>query len=253
MAYKILLDAGHYGHTNGSPCVTKIKYYESDMSWTLHNYLKAELQKYGFVVAVTRADKNKDLQVYDRGQMAKGYDMILSLHSNASPFNDVYEGLDRPVVIYPLKGDSKVKAFATTLASTVYDVMKTKQKYQVLTREYPGYPGYDYYGVIRGAVDAGCKNIFIIEHGFHTDTDCTNWLLKTPNLQALAVAEAKAVANFFGVTMPTTTVNPSTSTTTNNVVYRVQVGSYTKKENAEALLAKLKAAGFNAYIKAEKT
>lgn len=35
------------------------------------------------------------------------------------------------------------------------------------------------------------------------------------------------------------------------VVYRVQIGAYSKKENAEAMVKKLKAAGFNAIIKTE--
>ena len=34
-----------------------------------------------------------------------------------------------------------------------------------------------------------------------------------------------------------------------NTLYRVQVGAYSKKENAEAMLKKLKAAGFDGYIK----
>lgn len=244
MAYKIMLDAGHYGRTNRSPCNTNPTYYESEMSWKLHNYLKAELLKYGFTVGVTRTDQTKDLLAYYRGEKAQGYDMFLSLHSNASPFNDVYEGLDRPVVIYPVKADTKVKGFANTLAKSVYSVMKTKQSYQILTREYDGYPGYDYYGVLRGAAEVGCKNAFIVEHGFHTDTKCTNWLLQDANLQALAVAEAKSIAGYFGVSLPTQTTSPSTGKT----IYKVQVGSYTVKANAETMAQKLKNAGYNAYI-----
>lgn len=38
----------------------------------------------------------------------------------------------------------------------------------------------------------------------------------------------------------------------NNVVYRVQVGAFAKKENAEQMQKKLKAAGFDAVIKTEK-
>ena len=38
-------------------------------------------------------------------------------------------------------------------------------------------------------------------------------------------------------------------TPASNTLYRVQVGAYSKKENAEAMLKKLKAAGFDGYIK----
>ena len=251
MAYKIMLDAGHFAKQNKSPCNTTPKYYEGDMAWKLQTYLKEELLKYGFVVGTTRTDNSKDLSpVYYRGEKAQGYDMFLSLHSNASPFNDVYEGLDRPVVIYPVKADAKVKSFANTLAKCVYSVMKTKQSYQILTREYDGYPGYDYYGVLRGAVEVGCKNAFIIEHGFHTDTKCTNWLLQDANLQALAVAEAKSIAGYFGVSLPTQTTTPATSA--GKTIYKVQVGAYTKRIYADALLTKLKNAGFDGYIVSEK-
>lgn len=42
MAVKVCLDAGHYGKYNRSPAV--LSYYESDMTWKLHNYLKKELE-----------------------------------------------------------------------------------------------------------------------------------------------------------------------------------------------------------------
>lgn len=48
MAVKVCLDAGHYGKYNRSPAVSS--YYESDMTWKLHNYLKKELEAFGIVV-----------------------------------------------------------------------------------------------------------------------------------------------------------------------------------------------------------
>jgi cell division septation protein DedD len=39
--------------------------------------------------------------------------------------------------------------------------------------------------------------------------------------------------------------------TSSNTLYRVQVGAFSKRENAEALVKKLKAAGFDAIIKSE--
>lgn len=43
-------------------------------------------------------------------------------------------------------------------------------------------------------------------------------------------------------------VNAALSNATNRTLYRVQVGAYYKKENAENMLAKLKAAGFDGFI-----
>lgn len=43
-------------------------------------------------------------------------------------------------------------------------------------------------------------------------------------------------------------LNPSKTSTTSNVLYRVQVGAFSKKSNADAMLKKLKAAGFDGFI-----
>ena len=67
---KIMIDAGHYGKYNRSPAVPE--YYESIMAWDLHLKLKAELEKYGFIVATTRHTRARDLEVYARGDMARG-------------------------------------------------------------------------------------------------------------------------------------------------------------------------------------
>lgn len=197
MAVKIMLDAGHYGNrANGSPCQTTPKYYESNMNWDLHVYLKEELEKYGFQVATTRSDKSEYLTVFARGQLAEGYDLFLSIHSNAAG-PKVYEGCDRPVVIYPIQGGGEQKKFAASMGQVIRSVMNTKQNYRIYTREYPNRPGIDYYGVIRGAVAAGCKMAFLLEHGFHTDTDCTKWLLDDANLKKLAQAEAEMIAEYY--------------------------------------------------------
>ncbi|WP_425489237.1 SPOR domain-containing protein [Alkalicella caledoniensis] len=46
--------------------------------------------------------------------------------------------------------------------------------------------------------------------------------------------------------------DPSPSTTPPQKLYRVQVGAYSVKSNADAMLAKVKAAGFtDAFIKTE--
>ena len=247
---KIMLDAGHYGDTvNMSPCKTTPTYYESTMTWKLHLRLKIALEKYGFEVGVTRTNKQTDLDVYSRGQKAKGYDLFISLHSNAcSPSDGSFspvEGVDRPVIIWPMKGEADQKAIADKFGQVVQETMGTKQNYQLFQLEYPGRPGIDYYGVIRGAVDAGCKNAFIIEHGFHTDTRDTKWLLQDANLQKLADAEAKAIAELFKVEEEIP-VPPEDNE--NSKVYTVQVGAFTNLVYAEAFKEKLKADGYNAFV-----
>lgn len=250
---KIMLDAGHYGdYTNMSPCKTNPTYYESTMAWKLHLRLKIALEKYGFTVGVTRTKKEKDLDVYSRGQMAKGYDLFLSLHSNAcAPADGSFapvDGVDRPVIIYPLSSGDEQTKIANALGNIVQITMDTKQHYQLYQKEYPNRPNVDYYGVIRGAVEAGCKNAFIIEHGFHTDTRDTEWLLKDANLQKMADAEAKTIAELFKQEQPT----PAPSDDENTHIYTVQVGAFTNLVYAEAFRDKLAADGYKAFVVEKK-
>lgn len=70
--------------------------------------------------------------------------------------------------------------------------------------------------------------------------------------KAFGVAYAKAILEYLGIAHTETKEKPTETKekapTTNNTIYRVQVGAYGVKANAEAMQKKLKAAGFDAYI-----
>lgn len=103
MAVKVCLDAGHYGKYNRSPAVSS--YYESDMTWKLHNYLKKELEAFGIGVVTTRTNQNTDRALYERGAASKGCNLFISVHSNAVG-NGVNESVDYPVSYVLLNGIS---------------------------------------------------------------------------------------------------------------------------------------------------
>lgn len=194
MGIKICLDAGHYGKYNISP-VNK-NYIESDMAWKLHLLLKKYLEQYGIEVITTRADKNTDLGLVDRGKKSKGCDLFISLHSNACDT----ESVDYPVIIVPISG--KGDEIGNKLADCVTAAMGTKQKGKIYKRKGGG--DWDYYSVIYGAVQVGVVGI-IIEHSFHTNLAATNWLLNDSNLEKLAKAEADVLAEHYGLKKITTT------------------------------------------------
>ena len=230
MTKKICLDAGHYGKYNPSPVVAG--YYESDMNWKLHLMLKAELEKYGFEVGTTRADKDTDLGLVERGRLGEGYDLLLSIHSNAVG-SGANEEVDYPVVYIPLNGSGT--EIGWKLAKCIASVMGTKQEGRAETRKGSG--NWDYYSVIYGAVSVGVPGL-ILEHSFHTNTRSTKWLMEDANLQALAEAEAKILADHFGMKMPED--KPAEEP---EHWYRVrkgwedassQVGAYKNFENAKA-------------------
>lgn len=197
----VCLDAGHYGKYNRSPVVPA--YYESVMNWALHNYLARELEARGIQVKKTRASQAKDLALSARGKASAGCDLFISIHSNACGT----ENVDRPVAIYLVDDDcgaidEQSRQMAALLAETVAEIMETKGKAQTLSkkadfdRDKDGKLDDEYYGVLRGCHEVGTAGI-ILEHSFHTNTRAAKWLMQDDNLQALAKAEAAAIAAWF--------------------------------------------------------
>lgn len=229
----VCLDAGHYGKYNQSPAVSA--YYESDMVWKLHLKLKKYLEQYGIKVTQTRNNQATDKGLYDRGAYSKDSDLFLSLHSNAVG-SGINNNVDYPIVYVQL--DGKGNDLGDKLAKAIEKTMGTRQASRISTRK--GNRG-EYYGVLRGAAAVGTVGM-IIEHGFHTNTQSTKWLLNDSNLDKLAKVEADIIADYFGVEMPKNT------TTSSKVIYRVQSGAYSVKANAEKQLAKIKKAGFDAIM-----
>ena len=60
----------------------------------------------------------------------------------------------------------------------------------------------EYYSVLHSSRNVGTPGV-ILEHGFHTNLKCAKWLSDHSNLESLAKAEAKVIAEFFNVKMVT--------------------------------------------------
>lgn len=236
---KILLDAGHFGKYNK---YNGVNAYESEVMWKHHKFLRDELQSLGFEVGLTRADQKKDLAVHERGKKAKGYNLLLSLHTNACGT----ESVDR-VVMIPYQTlnwtdiDDESMAIAQVLGKAVKKAMgiSEHQIYQRKAnsdRDGNGILDDEYYGILNAARAVGTPAL-IAEHGFHTNKKTAKWLTDDENLKKLAKAEADALAEYFGLKKANTTANATG-------LYCVQIGAYSQISNAEATLAKVKAAGF---------
>lgn len=192
MAIRIMLDAGHYAKYNRSPVLES--YWESEIMWALHLDLKKELEALGFEVFTTREKEEEDLAVYERGRKAKGCDLFLSLHSNASPS----EKTDRVTVYSAFDNWNDADRLAGLLASSVAELMEVSGGF-VATRESDDHPGTEYYGVMRGARKEGVPLYYIVEHGFHTNLFCARWLSEDANRKRLAALEARVIAGYYGV------------------------------------------------------
>lgn len=236
---KILLDAGHFGKNNK---YNGVNAYESEVMWKLHILLMEELEAYGFTVDATRDKQSVDLSLAERGKMAKDYNLLLSLHSNACDT----ESVDRVVVI-PYQTltwtdiDDKSMAVAKMLGKAVAKAMgisefQVYQRKANSDRDGNGILDDEYYGILNAARAVGTPAL-IVEHGFHSNKKTAKWLTDDANLQKLAKAEADALAEYFGLKKTNTTANATG-------LYCVQVGAYSQISNAEAMLANVKAAGF---------
>lgn len=190
MSIKIMLDAGHYGSYNQSPVCPK--YYESKQMWKLHILLKKHLEYFGFEVLQTRSDQGKDLGVTERGKLAKGCSLFLSLHSDASSSASV----NRATAFYAFDDWNKASVLAKKLAAAIGDCMGVEGKTKTRKSEKGEW---DYYGVMFGARSVGCPLYYILEHSFHTNKASAEWLMSDSNLDKLAKAEAKAIAAYYGV------------------------------------------------------
>lgn len=78
------------------------------------------------------------------------------------------------------------------------------------------------------------------EVDFHDVPSVAKWIIE--HTTEIGEKIAQGVCNYFGVQY-------KEAEATSDKLYRVQVGAYRVKANAEAMLAKLKAAGFDGYIK----
>jgi N-acetylmuramoyl-L-alanine amidase len=190
---RIMLDAGHYGKHNRSPVLPE--YYESVQMWKLCEFLAEELTVLGFEVLKTRKKQEKDLAVVTRGKAAKGCDLFLSLHSDATGNGNTKT--DRVSVYAPYDNVNDSHKLGDILASTVAACMEVSD-HSVKTRKSEK-GDYEYYGVMRGARSVDCPLYYIIEHSFHTNERSAKWLMDDENLRKLAIAEATTIAIYFGI------------------------------------------------------
>ena len=116
--------------------------------------------------------------------------------------------------------------------------MNTKQNGKVGTRK--GNSG-EYYGVLRGAREAGLTYYYIIEHSFHTNHNATLWLMNDNNLRELAKREADLIASYFIGKVQEEKVEEIVNTAIKDI-YRVrkswadansQIGAYSNLNNAK--------------------
>lgn len=233
----ITLDAGHGKGYNTvrfkkPPYEEELVYSEGTTMFEYSLILKSELKKRGYTVCLTREKVEDDPTLTQRGKIAgeNHSDLFVSLHSNAKDNDPTKKGI---VVIYSMADKEWLKPLAWKIAEADSAVMGSGIV-DCYWSESKAYPGEDYFGVLRSAVRYGCKHSLIVEHGYHSYFGDAKFLSSEENLKKLAAAEAEAIDKYLREKIK---------------VYRVQVGAYFVKSNAEKALEKLKSEGHkDAYI-----
>ena len=87
-----------------------------------------------------------------------------------------------------------------------------------------------------------------VEVDFHDNPPIAQWLIDNP--QTVAEAIAKGVTEYYGIPYIGANNNGSESNENenSNVLYKVQVGAFSVKQNAENLASRLNKAGYDTYI-----
>lgn len=206
--FKIMLDAGHAGKYNKGAIDG---YYESYAVWDITEYMAEAFSQYeGVTVGKTRSSQGTDLNIFDRGQKSKGYDLFVSNHTNSGGKTPDY-----PLVIAPEESKyytSKVKTIAEKVGDNLKATLGTKQNPQIWRDSR--------YGVIRGAASVGTPGI-IIEHSFHSNPTICKKLMDDAVLKKLAYDEADIIAQTFGVKKKiddTATIEVESVSTTKNTI-----------------------------------
>jgi N-acetylmuramoyl-L-alanine amidase len=235
MAKKLLvvLDPGHYPNYNKGAVYG---YYEGDKMYDLSLYQKEYLNAYGIDVIITRLRDN-DMGLYQRGQVAvkngKGYKNVLFISNHSNACNGRACGVVVIRSAYLPESESLGKKLGDAITSVMKPVTGITYNRGVSTRK--GNSG-DYYGVIRGSVSGATstasaskgvvKYSYIIEHGFHDNaTECA-FLVKNANLKKLAEAEARTIAEYFGIVKGS--VKPTVSETEKTAVKTDKIESTVK-------------------------
>lgn len=187
-----------------------------------YNFLKAQ----GFNVKCTY-NNNCEARVRESNEF--GADIHLAIHTNATSKHNVTGGTQ--ILLYSLDGERK-KA-----GQCVFDELA------------PLTPGKSAEKLIAkpGFFECNSANglTVYVEAEFHDTKEGSDFIIK--NTKKIGEAIARGICKYYGVKIKEQN-QIQKSDKTDTTLYKVQVGAFSKKENAENLLAKIKKAGFDGFI-----
>jgi N-acetylmuramoyl-L-alanine amidase len=189
----VVIDPGHYGLYNPGVCPG---YFEGNTMLRLAQHLGTALTAMGANVRYTRTTNEQNPSLAERGAMAAGSDLFISLHSDATDDPSV-----RGVTSFYSVRRPNSEPFAVAIGEAAAGAMGNQFR-GAIARPSETTPGLDYLGVLRAAVATGVPNAFLIEHGFHTNPEDCAVLSDDNALKRIADAEARVIAEYLGLSLP---------------------------------------------------
>lgn len=215
---KVFISAGHGGSDPGA-VANGVK--EKDLNLSIALACRDELKRHGVEVKMSRTkDENDPLSEEIRECNAYAPDLAVSIHCNAG-------GGDGAEVFHH-HGGGKGKTLAENILSEIVKVGQNSRGAKVRKNS----QGKDYYGFIR---ETSCPAV-IVECAFVDNASDLKILATESDRQKVGRAIAKGILKMLGVEIQ------------GERLYRVQVGAYLLRSNAEDMQKKIKAVGFDAFI-----
>lgn len=215
---KVFIGVGHGGSDSGA---VANGFKEKDLNLAIALACKTELERNGVSVRMSRTkDENDPVSQEITECNAFDPDLAVDIHNNAG-------GGDGAEVFHSVVGGTSL----TLGVNIISEIKKTGQNSRgIKTRRNSN--GADYYGFIRETKAPAV----IVECAFLDSKDIQ--IIDTKAEQtAMGVAIAKGILKTLGLNKPVI-----------ERLYRVQVGAYRDRSNAETMLKKLKSAGFDGII-----
>ena len=223
---KVFLSAGHGGSDSGA---VANGFKEKDVNLTMMLACREELVRHGVVVVCSRiSDVNDSVGEEVREANRANYDIVFSIHNNAGG-GDGFEA-------YYYDSDAHGKRLAQLCEKHVKAIGQNSR------------------GIKKGShlyfVRETKATAVLVEGAFLDNKSDVTIIDTVAEQRKFGSAYAKAILEYFGIAykVPAASSNPSTPTSS-GTIYRVQVGAFSDKKNAEKLAAELKAKGYSAIVK----
>jgi len=233
----LILDAGHSFSTAGKRN-EKENFYEWEFNNDMQYKIKARCEELGIKVFLTNPNPStvSDISLSTRASLANDYwlrnskpkSMLISLHANAFSSSSA-RGTE---TYHANNASSTSKNFAKVLND---NIVKTMKSLDVNAKD-RGVKSENFTVIYKAAMPS-----VLCEYGFYSNLDDLK-ILKN-NRNELVEATVKAICQFFGIEY-----KKEVATNTNKL-YKVCIGAYKDKDNANKILNEAKEKGFkDSYI-----